>query len=107
MARFYGMVGYAQKAVETPEGSGIYKNSIVERPYFGDVLRNTRTLEDGSSVNDDISVGNSISVIADQYANQHFHAIKYVDWAGSRWKVSSVEVKSPRLILSLGALYND
>lgn len=79
---------------------------IVERQYFGDILRNTRKLQSGESVNDDLSVDNSISIVADAYANEHFFAIRYVQWAGALWKVSNVEVQSPRLLLRLGGVYN-
>ena len=105
MARFYGEVGYGE-SVETPPGSGVWVNQITEFPYTGDVIRNTRRLEPGESVNDDIVVGNSISVVADQQATEHFFKIKYVRWMGVRWTVSSVEVKTPRLVLSLGSVYN-
>lgn len=73
---------------------------------MGDILRNTRRLQSGESVNDDLSVGNSISIVADAYANEHFFAMRYVQWAGTLWKVSDVEVQSPRLILRLGGVYN-
>jgi len=79
---------------------------ITEFHYTGDVIRNTRKLEPGESVNNDITVSNSISVIADQHAIEHFFMIKYVRWMGALWTVTSVEVKSPRLILSLGSVYN-
>lgn len=105
MARFYGEIGYGN-AIEDPSGSGVWIDQIVEFSYFGDVIRNTRRLEDGESLNDDISVGNSISIVADQYAIDHFYAIKYVRWAGTLWTVTTVELKSPRLILSLGSVYN-
>lgn len=105
MAKFYGEIGYGQ-ALETPQGSGVWVDQITERSYFGDVVRNSRKLSSGESLNDDISVGNSISVLADQYANEHFFDIKYVRWAGVLWTVSTVEVKSPRLILNLGSVYN-
>lgn len=105
MARFHGEVGYGD-SVETFPGSGIWVDAITERPYFGDVIRNTRKLESGEHLNSDISVSNSISIVADQYANEHFFKIKYVRWAGVLWTVDSVEVKSPRLILSLGSVYN-
>jgi hypothetical protein len=105
MARFYGEVGYGP-TVEDPPGSGVWKQDITEIAYYGDVIRNVRKLQDGSGVNDDISVQNSISIIADQHAIDHFFEIKYVKWAGVRWTVTSVEVKSPRLILSLGSVYN-
>ena len=104
MARFSGKVGYAGETVET--SPGVWKEVVVERSYFGDVLRNTRRLQEGVSVNDDLSVGNSISIVADQYASEHFFAIRYVEWQGVLWKVSDVEVQSPRLLLRLGGVYN-
>lgn len=103
MAKFYGKIGYG---VPTETAPGVWTDEIVERSYFGDVIRNTRKLTPGEQVNDDLSVGNSISIVADAYANDHFFAIRYVEWAGVRWTVPSVEVQSPRLILSLGEVYN-
>jgi hypothetical protein len=105
MARFFGAVGYAD-SLETPANSGVWVDDINESLYFGDVIRNTRKLEPGEGLNDDISVGNSISIIADEYAIKHFFKIKYVQWEGVLWTVTNVEVKSPRLILSLGSVYN-
>lgn len=105
MARFFGEVGYGA-TLETPTGSGIWVDTINEIAYFGDVIRNTRKMEPGEYLNDDLSVGNSISVVADQYAIDHFFKIKYVRWAGVLWTVTQVEVRGPRLILSLGSVYN-
>lgn len=103
MARFHGEVGYGE-TVEAAEG--VWEDTVVEYLYYGDVIRNTRKLTDGESVNDDLSVGNSISIVADAYANDHFFAIRYVKWSGTLWKVRDVEVQSPRLILRLGGVYN-
>lgn len=105
MARFYGPVGYGT-SIEDPAGSGIWKDEIEEFNYTGDVVRNIRRLEDGQGLNKDISVGNSISILADDQAFQHFFKIKYVGWMGTLWTVTSVEVRAPRLILSLGEVYN-
>ena len=105
MARFFGEVGYGD-SVETPSGSGVWKDVATEVEYYGDVIRNTRKLESGESLNDDITVGNSISIVADDYAVKHFFKIKYVRWSGVLWTVTNVEVRSPRLILSLGSVYN-
>lgn len=105
MARFFGEVGYGQ-TIESPSDSGVWIDSIIEVPYYGDVIRNTRRLDNGENLNDDISVNNSISIVADDFAVSHFFKIKYVRWAGVLWTVTSVEVKSPRLILSLGSVYN-
>lgn len=105
MARFYGDVGYGE-SIEDPPNSGIWKDSITEFSYSGDVIRNTRQLEAGEGLNQDIIVQNSISIVSDQYAIDHFFNIKYVRWSGVLWSVTSVEVRSPRLILSLGSVYN-
>lgn len=105
MAKFHGEIGYGE-SIESPPNSGVWKDQITEISYFGDVIRNTRKLEEGNALNDDITVGNSISIVADQYAIDHFFKIKYVRWAGVLWTITNVEVRSPRLILSLGSVYN-
>lgn len=104
-SRFHGPVGYGNP-VEDPPNSGVWVDEIEEYKYFGDVIRNARRLEEGRGLNDDISVVNQISIVGNQYAFQHFFKIKYVGWMGSLWTVTNVEVRSPRLILSLGSVYN-
>lgn len=101
--RFYGIVGYGEN-VES-EG-GVWTKEITEVSYYGDVLKNTRRLQDGDKVNSDLSVGNTISIVADAYANEHFFAILFVEWAGALWTVSEVTVERPRLLLRLGGVYN-
>lgn len=103
MARFYGLVGYGEPVETAP---GVWQDSIVEKMYYGDVIRNARTLQDDENVNSELTVGNSISIVADAYANDHFFAIRYIQWAGTLWIVSEVEVQSPRLILRLGGVYH-
>jgi len=102
MPKFYGPIGFKQAVESVP---GVWTNVVVERNFYGDVLRNSVTHRDGEKVNDDLSVGNSISIISDAYANEHFFAILFVEWAGTCWKVSNVLVESPRLILRLGGVY--
>lgn len=103
MAKFYGKVGYGSSVENAP---GVWIDTIVERNYYGDVVRNSRNIRDGKNLNKDLSVNNSISIVADAYANEHFFAIRYVEWAGTLWTVSSVEVQAPRLLLQLGEVYN-
>lgn len=105
MAKFFGKIGYGVTE-ETSEGSGVWVDTIVEQDYYGDVIRNTRQLKEGEGLNNDLSVQNSISIVADAYANEHFFAIRYIQWAGALWTVSDVEVQSPRLLLRLGGVYN-
>ena len=104
MAKFFGKIGYGESQETTP---GVWTDTIVEHEYYGDLVRNTRKLEPNTeSLNDDITVGNSISIVADAYANEHFFAIRYIEWAGHLWTVSDVEVQAPRLLLRLGGVYN-
>lgn len=103
MAKFYGRIGYGEAIESAP---GVWVDTIVEHSYYGDVIRNTRQLTEGENLNKDLTVGNSISIIADAYANEHFFAIRYVEWAGILWTVSDVEVQAPRLLLRLGEVYN-
>lgn len=103
MAKFYGEIGYGQTVETVP---GVWEDVITSRKYYGDVLRNTRALQEGDKVNNDITVGNSISIVADAYAYEHFFAMKYIKWAGAYWTVSDVEVQRPRLLLRLGGVYN-
>lgn len=103
MAKFHGAVGYGETVESRP---GVWEDVITEKTYFGDVIRNSRGLKEGEGVNLDLSVGNSISIVADAYANEHFFAIRYIRWAGALWTVSNVDVQSPRLVLRLGGVYN-
>ena len=105
MARFSDVVGYGA-SVEDPPESGIWVDNITEKEYRGIVIRNTRRQEIGDEVISDLTVDNSISIMADKYAVDHFSMIKYVKWAGVYWTVTSVEVLRPRLVLSLGGVYN-
>ena len=104
MARFYGVVGYIETKETKP---GVWTEVITERNYQGDVIRDSRTLQNSGNVNDNIIVSNQISVVADAYAYQNFHAIRYVVWNGIKWKASTVDVSTyPRMIMTLGGVYN-
>lgn len=103
MAKFYGEIGYGEKVLVRP---GVWEDTVVERSHYGDVIRNSRKLDENEKVNLDISVGNSISIVADAYANGHFFAMRYIRWMGALWIISNVDVQSPRLILRLGGVYN-
>lgn len=103
MAKFFDVVGYGESVEIRP---GVYEDVIVEKSYYGDVIRNSRLLQENQKVNDDLRLNNSISIVADAYADEHFHAVKYVRWAGAYWKVAEVTVQRPRLIFRLGGVYN-
>lgn len=105
MAKFFGKIGYAVTEETVP---GVWKNQVTEKDIIGDFIRNTRILKEDYKVNNDITINNSISIVADPYAREHFHLIKYVkdSKTGVAWKVTNVEVQFPRLLLILGGEYN-
>ena len=104
MAKFFGKIGYVRTCEVRP---GVWDTEETEREYFGDLTRNIRRLENSQKVNDDINISNEISIVADQFAYENFHAMKYVEFMGAKWKITSVEVQHPRLNLTIGGLYND
>lgn len=103
MNKWFGKVGYANSSEVRP---GVCEEVITEREYFGDVVRFNKQTENSGEVIDNISVTVSISIVADPFAYDHFHTIKYVEYMGSKWKVKTVDPQYPRLVLSLGGLYN-
>ena len=104
MAKFCGKIGYAQTVETKP---GVWEDIIVEFKYYGELVRNTRRLQSTDQLNDDINVANEISILADPFAKEHFHTMRYVEFMGAKWKITNVDVQYPRLILSLGGLYTN
>lgn len=104
MAKYYGMVGYAETVETRP---GVWEETITEHEAFGDVLKNVSRYEGSENLNDDLVFSNRISIVADPFAYHNFNKIRYITYLGVKWKVSSVEVLYPRLILSMGGEYVD
>lgn len=103
MARFCGVVGFGYEEETAP---GVWVNKFVERTYRGDIVRNTKRWENGESINDDLTIDNRISIVADAFAYEKVFAMKYVRWMGTDWKIRNVEIQRPRLLLTLGGVYN-
>lgn len=101
--KYFGKIGYGVTEETRP---GVHKPRIVEREYYGDIVRNSRRLESGSKVNDDLNININLSIVADPFAYQNFHQIKYAEYMGAKWKATSVEPQYPRLIITLGGVYN-
>lgn len=101
--RYFGNVGYA---IATETVTGVWENQITEEALYGDVIRDVHRNDSSGEVNDNLAVSNTISVLASPFALTNFQSICYVEWLGTKWKVSSIEVQLPRLILSLGGVYN-
>ena len=103
MAKFYGTIGYA---VTEETSQGVYKEQLRERQYYGDIIRNTSRMQSSGQLNDDLNIANEISIVSDPFANENFHAMRYVKFMGAKWKITKVEVLYPRLILTIGGVYN-
>lgn len=103
MAKWHGNIGYVETVEVQP---GIWEEQVIERQYYGDVTRNTRSLQQSDGVNDNVNISNNISIIADPYANENFHNMRYAQFMGTNWKINNIEVQYPRLILTIGGVYN-
>jgi hypothetical protein len=103
MAKFYGPIGYG---VTEEVSEGVWEDRITERPYYGELVRNTAKFQTSDELNVNVSVANEISIVADPFANENFQSMRYVEFMGTKWKITNVEVKYPRLILTIGGVYN-
>lgn len=103
MAKWYGVIGYGTQVETKP---GVWVEQITERKYYGELLRNNRRLQTANQVNDDVNVALEISIVSDPYAEHNIHTMRYIEFMGTKWKVSTVEPRYPRLILTVGGVYN-
>jgi hypothetical protein len=104
MAKWYGKIGYSE-TVETAPGVWMPQDTV--REYYGDVLRNsTRWSGNSDSTNDDLTVNTQISIVSDPFAIEKFHSMKWVEFMGTKWKITGVEPQFPRLVLTLGGVFN-
>jgi hypothetical protein len=104
MAKFYGNIGF----VETVETSkDVWDTVETPRPYCGDLVRNQRRWENGSeSVNENLTISNEVSIIADKFAMENLNAMKWVEFGGAKWRINSVTINYPRIVLTIGEVYN-
>lgn len=105
MGLFYGPIGFSD-TIEEPIGSGIWIQVPIEKNYRGEVQRNTKRLDIGDNINPNLNISNTISVIADPFFNNHLNSVRYIKWLGGYWEITSVDVVPPRLVLSIGGVYN-
>lgn len=103
MGKYYGKIGYIETVETSP---GVYTEQTVEREYYGDFLRNSSKFQTSGNLNDDVTINNEISIVADPYAFKNFHSLRYITYMGVKWKIVNVEVQYPRLILAVGGVYN-
>lgn len=103
MAKFCGPIGYVETVETTP---GVWEEEVTERTHYGDVLRYAHRIQSADKLTDDIVIDKQISIVGSPYAFANFHRIRYVGFMGAKWEITNVDIQYPRLILTLGGLYN-
>ena len=103
MAKFKGAIGYVSQVETAP---GVWEDQVTEKNYRGDVILSQERWQPTEGFNDNLNLDNSISIIADIYAYANFGYIKYIVWHGQKWKVQSLAINRPRIVLQIGGLYN-
>ncbi len=103
MAKFHGVIGYIRNEETAP---GVWSEVVTKRPCSGDILRSTKRWENGDKVNDNLTIDNRFSIIADEFAISNVHFMRYLTITGSSWKITSFEILRPRIILTVGGVYN-
>lgn len=103
MAKYSGKIGYTHEEETSP---GVWSAIETIREVRGDILRTASTFQGGEVVNKDRTLQNRISVIADAYLMMNFFEISWVEYAGTRWEVTLIDVVRPRIILTLGGIWH-
>ena len=103
MAKFYGEIGYVESVETSP---GIWTNEVTKKKYSGDVIKDSRRWRDGEGLNDNLTINHQISIVADPFAYSNLSTIRYVHWMGANWKVTKIDIQRPRLLLTIGEVYN-
>ena len=103
MAKWYGKIGFADTVEQEP---GLWVLGVTERSYFGDLISNNWKRQNSGGVNDDINIAHSLSILADPYAVNHCCKMVYAEIMNERWKITNIEIQYPRLILTVGGVYN-
>lgn len=102
--KYYGLIGFGTTVSEADDDA--YKEEIEARPYMGDVVRHTYNMQSSDKLTKDVQVNMQISILADEFAVNFMHLIRFAEWRGVKWQVTAVEPQYPRLLLSLGGVYN-
>lgn len=104
MPKCSGVIGYALAGETQP---GVWTEGITEKKYFGDIVKDNRRIVDQGEVNGSINISNNISIISNRFMLENMAYMRYLVFNNSKWKISSVEIKPPRIIITLGGIYNE
>lgn len=104
MAKFAGKIGFSETFEDEP---GVWKERIIERNYYGDILKQSRRWESASNTtNDTPTIQNTFSILADSFMYENCYAMRYISYLGQNWKIASVTIDRPRISITIGGLYN-
>lgn len=103
MPRCSGVIGYALAEETQP---GVWTEDVIEKKYYGDIVRDNRKVIDQGVINGSFNINNNISVISNKFMLDNMAFMRYISFANSKWKINSVDIKPPRIIITLGGLYN-
>lgn len=103
MTKFFGKIGFYITEETSP---GVWTSKVVTKNYRGDIIRNYYRYDQSDSINDNLNISNNLSIIADSFCYENFGMIRFVEWMGSLWKVTGIELQRPRVLLTIGGVYN-
>lgn len=103
MAKWFGRIGYV---IERETKPGVWREETDIRSYYGDIIQMNRRTDSSEYLNDNINISNRFSIIADPFAIQNSQYMKFLEFMDVNWKITSVEMQYPRLIISVGGIYN-
>lgn len=104
MSKCSGFIGYALTEETQP---GVWSETITEKKYYGDVVRDNRKIVDQGEINGSVNINNNISIISNSFMMNNMAFMRYITFMNSKWKINSVDIKPPRIIITLGGLYNE
>lgn len=104
MGKFFGTIGLVIMEQTAP---GVYMPKTVTKSCYGEVLNVTKRWQGAAEqVNDNLNIDSRISILSNKFLTENLSHIRFVEWMGALWKVTSVELSYPRIILSIGGVYN-
>lgn len=104
--KWFGKIGYWTEEIDANDPFKTI-NRIAEKEYYGDIIKNYKKDQSGTTINDNFKINNQISILADPYIMGNFHHMRYITFMGNKWKIASAELNYPRINLDLGDLYNE
>ena len=103
MSKYVGLIGFVHNEEIEP---GIYEDIVIEKKYRGDITKNYQKFAVGNTISGEVQITNQFSILGNKFAFDHVSDIRYLEWRGNRWVVDSIDIEYPRLILTVGGLYN-